>query len=68
MIWTTKAYAARTRISLILLAACALVSSLCSGTEYPELITDRPDQTESSTTVLYQICADRDGLAAFGKR
>ena len=47
-------FTGRTRTLLILLAGCIFASSLCSGAEYPELITDRPDQTESSTTVPYQ--------------
>lgn len=54
MMKTMKAFAARTRTFLTLFAGCALVSSLCSGAEYPELVTDRPDQTESSTTVPYK--------------
>lgn len=40
--------------NLLIPLGCTLVSSSCSGAEYPELITDRPDQTESSTTVPYK--------------
>lgn len=38
---------------LILIAGGTLVSSSCLASELPELVTDRPDQTESSTTVPY---------------
>lgn len=39
---------------LVLLGIYALVSSSSFAVELPELITDRPDQTESSTTVPYE--------------
>lgn len=39
---------------MIVLVNYALVSTTFFGVEFPELITDRPDQTESSTTVPYE--------------
>lgn len=42
------------RLILGFLIGCTLLSSLCFAAEIPEFITDRPDQTESSTTVPYE--------------
>ncbi|MHC4325160.1 MAG: transporter [Planctomycetota bacterium] len=39
---------------LVFLVGYVLVSSSCFAAELPELVTDRPDQTESSTTVPYE--------------
>jgi hypothetical protein len=38
---------------LVVLVGHALVSSSCLAVDVPELVTDRPDQTESSSTVPY---------------
>jgi len=37
--------------SFVLILGCALLSSSCFASDIPELVTDRPDQTESSSTV-----------------
>lgn len=44
----------RNRALFIVLVSYAFVSSTCLAAELPELVTDRPDQTESSTTVPYE--------------